>query len=288
MRITRRSPQIDRFQIPCQTREIVQPSLPLPSKIGLSELAASLLGRAAVPYSSRPSAAVVLLSDGAWIPGVRVESASFSLTIPAVVNAVSTAYAAGRPDIVAIATAGPASAAVDAYVSGVAGSLIRTGPALWRRTGVGGGADPIRTESPLDVFLPAREENDEPDMETVHRLAERAFIPESNFPVACLLRLRDGRGIPGVNVEHPDWTGILCAERNALGTAVSYGITGYERLILSCPRDPQGTPCGACRQLLVEQAPGVPIEMDRGPGRVHVTTPEDLLPGAFVGSTLRR
>ena len=43
--------------------------------------------RAYVPYSGRGAAAVMLLADGLWVPGVRVESASFSLVIPALVNA---------------------------------------------------------------------------------------------------------------------------------------------------------------------------------------------------------
>ncbi|GIV59195.1 MAG: hypothetical protein KatS3mg043_0284 [Rhodothermaceae bacterium] len=57
--------------------------------------------RSHVPYSNRPAGAVLLLEDGRLVPGVRVESASFSLTIPALLNAFTTAVAAGRHDVVA-------------------------------------------------------------------------------------------------------------------------------------------------------------------------------------------
>ncbi len=88
-------------------------------------------------------------------------------------------------------------------------------------------------------------------------------------------------------MEHEDWTRILCAERNALGTAISYGLTGLHTMYLTCLCDPQGTPCGACRQLLTEQAPALVLWMDRGDAPPASATPEALLPGFFSGRTLR-
>ena len=56
-------------------------------------------------------------------------------------------------------------------------------------------------------------------------------MPASRFPVGGVLAVA-GRLVPAVNVEpHADparaeWTHVLCAERNALGTACSYGLLG--------------------------------------------------------------
>ena len=69
----------------------------------LRQVALDFAPRASVPYSQVPRAVAVLLSDGTVVPGVRVESASYSLVIPAVVNAVSTCFALGHRDLVAVA-----------------------------------------------------------------------------------------------------------------------------------------------------------------------------------------
>ena len=63
--------------------------------------AASIASRSYAPYSGIETACVVLLSDGTWVPGVRVENASFPLLIPAAMNAITTSVAAGRLDVVA-------------------------------------------------------------------------------------------------------------------------------------------------------------------------------------------
>ena len=121
------------------------------------------------------------------------------------------------------------------------------------------------------------------------RLAERAYTPASEFPVGALLDVGGGRLVPGVNVEHPDWNRILCAERNALGTAYAYGVAdAISALYLSCPLDPSGTPCGACRQWLVELTPEIPLWMDRSDAPPDKRTPEALLPGSFSGRAIPR
>lgn len=246
----------------------------------LLDTARSLLPRAHVPYSGQAEAAVALTSDGSLVPGVRVESASFSLVIPATQNAVTTAVALGYPQLAALALTGrPATAATGAYVRGLPGTWERVDGAVWINRDVetpeiGAVADPfLGGLSPDPVSL-------------VRQVAGRAWVPESAFPVGCVLVLPDGRGLPGVNVEHPDWTSILCAERNALSTAVTWGCPPAVDVILSCLRDPDGSPCGACRQLLVERAPDARVIMDRGDRAPEAADVRTLLPGAFDGRGL--
>lgn len=242
-------------------------------------------GLAHVPYSNQPAGAAVLLSDGQWVPGVRVESASFSLVLPALVNAFSTAVAADRRDIVAVAldhdawpweqavlTSTPAgafhAAASDAYVADTRQALpqptYRLMPFL----------EAPAPDTPAGGIALARQ------------VAERAYVPASAFPVGCVLVTEEARLIPGVNVEHEDWARTLCAERNALGTAISYGAGATRALYLTCQRDPACTPCGACRQLLAELAPEARLFMDRGSQTPVRTRPTDLLPGFFTGDAL--
>lgn len=253
----------------------------------LRRLAAEAAGGAHAPYSGRREAALLLLSDGAWVPGVRVESASFSLTIPRLVNAFSTAVAAGRRDVLAAVLSSPASPGEAAYFEATpAGAFAAMAPDVFIAAAA---ALPAAVGERLSPYLDAPEPDAASAGVALARTAARlAYVPESNFPVGCVLVTDEGRLLRGVNVEHPDWSHILCAERNAIGTAVSYGLSAYRTLYLSCPADPTGTPCGACRQLLAEHARETVLWMDRGKEQPEKATPEGLLPGSFSGRSLSR
>jgi homotetrameric cytidine deaminase len=120
------------------------------------------------------------------------------------------------------------------------------------------------------------------------RTTAQAVVPVSDFRVGAVAVDADGRAVAGANVEHPlDWTRGLCAERVALVAARAAGLGPLTRVYLACATADDGTPCGGCRQLLAEQAPGAEIVMWRGAAPPEITTPRALLPGAFDGSALR-
>ncbi len=234
----------------------------------------------AAPFSGRPAAAVLVLPDGTWIPGVRVESASYSLRVEPVVNAFSTAVALGYTEVVAVVQSEPFTEAHGLYLAHTPyGRFERTGEAVAVAEGAPVVPSPAERVSPF-IGGPAS------GIEVAREIARRAYVPESAFPVGCVLEFEDGRFLPGVNVEHPDWGNILCAERNALGTAASYGIGGARRLYLTCSAARTCSPCGACRQLLAELAPDVRVIMDRGGRDPIEAAARDLLPGAFAGDGL--
>ncbi len=245
----------------------------------LRELVRQVSHRAYVPYSKHPEAVILLLSDGSWIPGVRVESASFSLTIPPLQNAWTTAVALNRQDIVAVVFSKLPDAGTRAFLEGLAMPLIEAADLFV--------LDATRLPVPREPLVPFLEMSEESPagIQLAREIAARALAPYSKFPVGCLLQLEDGRCIPGVNVEHPDWTRTLCAERNALGTALSYGVapSSWRALLLSCVSDARGTPCGACRQLLAEHRPDLPVWMDAGlENPPRFSRVDVLLPGFFT------
>lgn len=252
--------------------------------------AESLTSRSYTPFSDAPAAAVVLLSDGTWVPGVRVDSAAFSLSLSAVMNAVTTVVALGRwTDVAAIVRSGPAPPADQQYVAELPGAPLNpVEEDAWLRSS---GANLSASEIDVACSPFVRSSSDEPAerVKQARRLAEGAYTPASGFPVGALVDVGASRLLPGVNVEHPDWTRILCAERNALGTAYAYGVAdAVQGLYLSCPLDPSGTPCGACRQWLVELTPEIPLWMDRSDAPPDAQTPEALLPGSFNGRAIPR
>ena len=251
----------------------------------LRERLASLLDRAYVPFSNEPTAAVVVLDDGTWIPGVRVESASFSLSIPALVNAYTTAVAYGQESrITALALSRPLQRGEAAYVSDLSdGRWTALAPDVWVPSH--DGSFPTPTDC-FDPRLSRAEETPASGIQAAQEAAERAHVPASNYPVGAVLELDDGHLLAGVNVEHPDWSRILCAERNAVGTAYSYREPSIRSLFLTCTYDPDGTPCGACRQILAELTPEATLWMDRHSGAPQRARPSDLLPGSFRGRAL--
>lgn len=240
---------------------------------------------ARAPYSGREIGAALLLSDGRWVPGVRVESAAYPLTIPALLGAYVAAVAGGRRDVRAVALTDPLQAGELAWL----GDALGAEPAAEALDAAIFGEETLPPIGEMwRPFLDAPTPVSDPEgLALARRAAAHAYVPESDFPVGCVMMTESGALVPGCNVEHAEWTRGLCAERTALATAAAYGAGPIHRIYLSCPTDPGGTPCGACRQLLAEYAPGVTIVMDRGAEPPAATTPERLLPDAFSGDRLR-
>lgn len=253
----------------------------------LERTAAEFRRKAYVPYSGIPVAAVVLLSDGMIVPGVRVENASFSLTISAVQNAMTTAatLCTEARTIVAVYSDSVTKHDLPASISEIAGStLIKQDDHYFTISNISINTNELRLYDPFILFGP------EPDatehLNTTRAISGSAHTPESDFPVGCLLVTRDGRGIVGANVEVSDWNDILCAERNALGTAVTFGVSDIQTIYVSAPKDPFASPCGACRQVMVELAQQAMVWMDRGKNPPLGEPCTALLPYFFSGNTI--
>jgi len=119
------------------------------------------------------------------------------------------------------------------------------------------------------------------------RAARRnAYAPYSNFPVGAALLARDGRVFTGVNVENASYGLCNCAERVAVGKAVSEGVRDFAAIAVIGPEDDvECSPCGACRQVLFEFGPDMVLVMPNG-GGVRQYLVRELLPGAFDAARL--
>jgi len=105
-----------------------------------------------------------------------------------------------------------------------------------------------------------------------------AYAPYSHFRVGAAL-LADGRIFQGCNVENAAYPVGICAERAALAQAVSSGCRHLEALVLVT--DSPATPCGMCRQALVEFNQELPILMVCDKLEAQATLGQ-LLPDPFV------
>lgn len=80
-----------------------------------------------------------------------------------------------------------------------------------------------------------------------------AYAPYSNFPVGSVVRTKDGRTFTGANIENVSFSMTMCAERVALFKALSEGIKpGEISEIVVFHAKKIITPCGACRQVMIE------------------------------------
>ncbi len=110
----------------------------------------------------------------------------------------------------------------------------------------------------------------------------RAYAPYSNFPVGACLKGQTGAYYLGCNIENAAFTPGICAERTALSKAVSEGEKTFEALAVVTDRDALATPCGVCRQALVEFCkPDMPVICASKKGEYKVYSLGELLPHSF-------
>ena len=116
------------------------------------------------------------------------------------------------------------------------------------------------------------------------RARERAVAPYSKFKVGAALLTKDGDIISGANVESASYGLTCCAERVALFSALTSGRENFVAVAVVA-RAPGGPmPCGACRQLLAEYAPGAKVLVadSRALNKIREFPVRILLPWAFV------
>lgn len=76
-----------------------------------------------------------------------------------------------------------------------------------------------------------------------------AYCPYSKFHVGAVLLGEDGSLTAGANVENAAYPVGTCAERVALGRAVTDGVRAFKALAVATDITPPASPCGMCRQL---------------------------------------
>lgn len=87
--------------------------------------------------------------------------------------------------------------------------------------------------------------------------SKQAYAPYSKFPVGAALLMEDGTIITGINIENRSFGATNCAERTAIFTAIAKGYRTFKAIAIATPAaDYPVSPCGICRQVLTEFAPG--------------------------------
>jgi cytidine deaminase len=83
-------------------------------------------------------------------------------------------------------------------------------------------------------------------------MRRRAHAPYSGFKVGAALLSDDGQIVQGCNVENASFGLCICAERNAITSAVALGLRSFRAMAIATTSSPPAPPCGMCLQFMAE------------------------------------
>lgn len=229
----------------------------------MSDFWNTFLARSHAPYSNVPETCVCVGESGTLYPGIRLENASYPLTIEA--------------DQLGIALC----LMYDDTPKKIVAPKKLTAPLLATFLELEIVVD--ETQPDGNIFFPySTSEFSTQDLIT---LKSYCHIPESGFPVTALIKT-DNEWIGGANVEFPHWGSGLCGERMALATALVLGLRPDKEIQIKVFKGGFASPCGACRQVLNEFAPKIRVTTHQKDGDRSVLGLNELLPYAFISKNL--
>jgi len=129
-------------------------------------------------------------------------------------------------------------------------------------------------------------------LKEARNVTQFAYAPYSNFKVGAFAKLENGKTVSGTNQENASFPAGICAERTLLSTAASLfpGVAINTIAIsyhnLNGKSDTPVSPCGICRQSLVEfqqrTKKEIRILLSGMQGKVQlIENAKDLLPLGF-------
>src|SRR5438045_2838820 len=97
---------------------------------------------------------------------------------------------------------------------------------------------------------------DEQLLELAREASAKAYAPYSNFNVGCAIESAEGEVVTGANMENACYRLGVCAEQSALTAAQHhFGLDKVARIaVVGGSGDTVCTPCGGCRQAILEAA----------------------------------
>lgn len=125
-------------------------------------------------------------------------------------------------------------------------------------------------------------------VEAARRAMEHAHAPYSGFPVGAAVADEQGRVHAGCNVENAAYPEGWCAETSAIAAMVAAGGRRVTEVAVVAGGSTLCTPCGGCRQRLMEFAsPETPVHLCDSQGVQRTITLGELLPMSFGPGSLK-
>ena len=119
-------------------------------------------------------------------------------------------------------------------------------------------------------------------MDKAIEASKNSYSPYSNFAVGACVLTENDKMYSGCNFENSSFGLTICAERNAIGSAVADGKRNIKAVAIYSPNAEYCYPCGACRQVMYEfrSESGTDI-ITTGADGIRVNSLEELLPEGF-------
>lgn len=226
----------------------------------------NLNSRAYVPYSNTPKSCVIEGNDGAFYAGVRIENVSFPLTISAIQSACVSCLSIGDSPTKLFLPHSQFEQ-LDFWVKEFNLEVI------------------LSDELPSSDFVEHYISGKPNELSRLKELLPLAITTHSDFPVSAILYSELGY-FEGVNIEVSDWALGICAERVALSKAISSGKTTFQDFAVHTKLGDVSSPCGACRQVIIEHLPLNKIRMHHADNTLSEYFSVDLLPFSFRSKSL--
>lgn len=118
-------------------------------------------------------------------------------------------------------------------------------------------------------------------IDAARKAALNAYAPYSKIRVGAAVKTKRGRIYTGCNVENTSYPLTICAEKNAVGSAIAAGEIEFRYLAIYSPDIEYITPCGGCTQFLSEFADELLIISIGHDERFKVYMLKDLIPKPF-------
>ena len=113
-------------------------------------------------------------------------------------------------------------------------------------------------------------------------VSKNSYSPYSKFAVGACILTENNKIYTGCNFENSSFGLTICAERNAVGSAIADGERKIKAIAIYSPNSEYCQPCGACRQVLFEfkSESGLDV-ITTGKNGLKITPIETLLPEGF-------
>jgi cytidine deaminase len=134
------------------------------------------------------------------------------------------------------------------------------------------------------VGLPGSTIDDQALIDAAKKVRRHAYAPYSSYHVGAALLDDTGQVHSGCNVENSAFPEGVCAEANAIGAMVAAGGKTIVAIAAVGGRDDieACTPCGGCRQKILEFADGeTRVLLIGDDGGIESYSSEELLPSSF-------
>ena len=115
------------------------------------------------------------------------------------------------------------------------------------------------------------------------RARKNANAVYSGFKVGAAILTKDDNIYTGCNIESSSYGLSVCAERVALFNALNSGEkrNNFKYILITAESNNVCSPCGACRQLLMDYAEDISVVMTNTEGKQSIVSISELLKYPF-------